>query len=385
LEVLAEVSFEMITPLGAMKLAIEEAQKGFGFVAPNPPVGCVILDQQENLLAKGFHRIYGGDHAEIDALKQIKDPAKLKGATVYVTLEPCAHQGKTGSCAKMLATLPIAKVVYGLEDPFREVSGKGLEILSEAGITVEKSQHLADELEELAEVFLYNHRQQKTFVAIKVATSLDGLMAHISGDSRWITGDESREYVHFLRAQFDAVLVGKNTFLKDDPKLNIRHPKFVGKKNKVIFLDTDGSASKQLEKMQLFQTHEPEDIYVVSVASIAGLPPGVQSLICKSDSRGFVDLEHLLKVLFEKRIFSIFVEGGATVLSEFLQRGLVQRYYQFIAPVIMGAKTGLSFSRDVSIAQLPDRRELRCVRTQSFGSDILVTGRLDPLPTTGSH
>lgn len=375
----------MITPLGAMKLAIEEAQKGLGFVAPNPPVGCVILDQQENLLAKGFHRIYGGDHAEIDALKQIKDPAKLNGATVFVTLEPCAHEGKTGSCAKRLATLPIAKVVYGLEDPYAEVSGKGLEILKSAGIAIEKSPFLSDELEELPEVFLCNHRHQKTFVALKVATSLDGQMAHISGESRWITGAESREYVHYLRAQYDAVLVGKNTFLKDDPKLNIRNSRFIGKKNKVIILDTDGAASAQMGKSQIFQEHAPEDIYVVSINAVAGLPTGVQSLICKSDSKGFVDLQHLLKVLFEKRIFSIFVEGGATVLSEFLQQGLVHRYYQFIAPVIMGAKTGLSFSRDVSIAQLPDRRELRSVRNLSFGSDIMVTGRLDPHATIGSH
>jgi diaminohydroxyphosphoribosylaminopyrimidine deaminase/5-amino-6-(5-phosphoribosylamino)uracil reductase len=375
----------MITALGAMKLAIEEARKGFGFVAPNPPVGCVILDQQENLLAKGFHRIYGGDHAEIDALKQIKDPAKLKGATVYVTLEPCAHEGKTGSCAKRLATLPIAKVVYGLEDPFPQVSGKGLEILKSAGIQVEKSQHLTDELEELAEVFLFNQRQQKTFVALKVATSLDGQMAHISGESRWITGAESREYVHYLRAQYDAVLVGKNTFVKDDPKLNIRHPGFLGKKNKVIILDTDGSAAIHLSKSQLLKEHEPENIFIVSIRPAKDLPAGVQSLICNADGKGFVDLEHLLKLLFQKRIFSLFVEGGATVLSEFLQQGLVQRYYQFIAPMIMGAKTGLSFSRDVSISQLPDRHELRAVRNMTFGSDIMVTGRLDPQQTTGLH
>lgn len=137
----------MFTPLGAMKLAIDEARKGLGFVEHNPPVGCVILDAHGDLLAKGFHRIYGGDHAEIDALKQVRNEIELKGATIYVTLEPCAHEGKTPSCAKRLALLPIKKVVYGLQDPNPLVNGKGAELLRSAGILVEQEDTLKQELE----------------------------------------------------------------------------------------------------------------------------------------------------------------------------------------------------------------------------------------------
>lgn len=367
----------MLTPLGAMKLAIEEGRKGLGFVAPNPPVGCVILDKNGDLLAKGFHRIYGGDHAEIDALKQVVDESTLERATLYVTLEPCAHEGKTPSCAKHLAQLPLKKVVYGLRDPNPLVSGAGAEILRQAGIEAEEYDGLKNELEELPEAFLWNQRRQGTFVALKVATSLDGQLAHVSGDSKWITGEDSRQYSHYLRAIYDAVLVGKGTFLADNPALNIRHNQFIGKKNKVIILDGQGDALPKLQDSNLLKHHDWSDVYVVVAESITLPASKAQILPCGVDSSGRIDLGDMLKKLWKAGITSVFVEGGARVLSSLLQSGHVQRYYQFIAPQIIGARSGISFTSEFSIETLPDRRELRNPKTMSFGHDLLITGRLD--------
>ena len=223
----------------AMQLAISEALKGAPFVSPNPKVGCVILDSQGELLSTGYHKKFGEAHAEIEALKNL-NPDQLKGAHLIVTLEPCAHEGKTPSCAKTLAKLPIKKVTFGLVDPNPLVAGQGAKILKEAGIEVEEYQGiLKADLEEVCEEFLWNFRQKKVFVAVKIAQSLDGKIALLNGESKWITGPDSRQKVHELRAQYDAVLVGKNTILIDNPSLDIRHPK-IQKENKVVVLDRSG-------------------------------------------------------------------------------------------------------------------------------------------------
>ena len=369
----------MLTPLGAMSIAISEAQKGLGFVAPNPPVGCVILDKNGDMLAKGYHRIYGGHHAEIDALKQITQPESLVGATVYVTLEPCAHQGRTPSCAKHLATLPIKKIVYGCVDPNPLVSGQGLKILSDAGIQVEKSSVLQVELQELAEVFLWNQVKKAPFVAVKVATSLDGQLAHVSGESRWISGEESREWAHYLRAIYDATLIGGGTFEKDNPQLNIRHPQFIGKKNKVVILDTRARLIKSFSDSNIFKTHDPDDVYIAVGKGYkydGGYDYG-HWIECDLDEEGKISWPSLLNLLYGSGITSVLVEGGARTTSSLLNSGFAQRYYQFIAPILIGAKSGISFTKEVHHTTLPERNELMHSRIKSFGRDIMITGRLD--------
>ena len=229
----------------AMLLAIAEGSKGAGWVSPNPQVGCVILSSSGRLLSTGFHRKYGGPHAEVWALKALEKASDLEGAIVVVTLEPCAHEGKTPSCAKALAKLPISKVVYGLVDPNPLVAGQGLDIIRNAGIKVECITEFFPELtaplEQLCEHFLMNQNQKRPFVSLKVATSLDGIMAMKGGESQWISGPESRARVQFLRATHDAVLVGSGTILVDNPRLNSRDSNYEGKDpNKVIILDRRG-------------------------------------------------------------------------------------------------------------------------------------------------
>ena len=194
---------EKISSDGAMELALRVAYLGAAHVSPNPLVGCVIVDENHNFVACGYHERYGEAHAEISALNKIADVerALLKNSTFYVTLEPCAHQGKTPSCARTLSLLPIKKVIYGLQDPNPLVSGQGAQILKNASIEAEVYEvPLKVQLFELVEVFLKNFTQKKIFVAGKIASSLDGLMALKNGESKWITSVLAREFSHELRS-----------------------------------------------------------------------------------------------------------------------------------------------------------------------------------------
>ena len=252
-----------LTPQQAMQLAIQEAKKGAGFVSPNPLVGCVILDSKNRYLASSYHKFFGQAHAEMNALEKVINRDQLKGAHLFVTLEPCAHQGKTGSCARALVDLPLGSVTYGLLDPNPLVAGKGIEILEAGGVKTQPADNCYQELEELIEIYLYNRREKKSFVSLKVATSLDGQMALSSGESQWITGDSSRNFAHHLRGQYDSILVGLKTFQKDNPRLNIRLPKFSEKKLKVLILDPRGECLPTLKNSRVYQSHDPQDIIVV--------------------------------------------------------------------------------------------------------------------------
>ena len=351
-----------------MSLAIQEGQLGLGRVHPNPPVGCVVLDKNGEFLVSARHEVFGGNHAEINALEKIGDLQKLEGSTWYVTLEPCAHEAKTPSCAKALAKLPIAKVVYGLTDPNPKVSGQGLKVLSDAGIEVEEFKDLKLELEELAEVFLWNQRKKQVFVALKLASSLDGHVAHSSGESQWLTSEKSRSYNHYLRACYDAVAVGAGTIKTDNPKLNIRHPDFTDKKNKVVVFDMDGESFDT--SLELFQVREPRDIFWVSTEKNKNDIEAAGAIWVQANKLDFV-----LKQLFDRGITSLYVEGGADLFGSFLKEECVQRMYQFIAPVILGSK-GVNWTKSFSIEQFSNRVQLNNSCAIQIDKDLLFTGRL---------
>ncbi len=375
----------------AMRLALQEARLGAGFVSPNPQVGCVILDSQNRFLAKGYHQKYGGPHAEVNALRGLT-PAQLQGARLFVTLEPCAHEGKTPSCAKAIAQLPVKEVVYGLEDPNPLVAGQGAEIIRQAGIAAtpflsmmakdlspENSspeallQWQAD-LEEVCEHFLMNFRDQKPFVSLKVASSLDGQMGLKSGESKWITGPTAREYGHYLRATHDALLVGKKTVLVDDPKLDVRHPRFPGKRNKIVILDSQGECLKN-PQLQIFSTHSPQDIFVVTEepAPISAL---AQVFSLPRKPGGDYDLQQLLTKLWGVGVKSVLVEGGALTLSSFIEQMAANRLYLFQALVLLGARSGKAWSEGVTIKGMESKISLKHPQTQGLGPDLLITGRL---------
>lgn len=379
-----------MTVTQAMKLAISEAGKGAPYASPNPMVGSVVLDAQGKFLASGYHEIYGGPHAEVNAVKNLSEN-ELQGAHVVVTLEPCAHEGKTPSCAKMLAKLPVKKVTFGLIDPNPLVAGQGAKILEAAGIEAvvyADADKMVDAemkraLEEACEAFLWNFRQKKVFVSLKMASSLDGQVALKNGESQWITGPESREQVHYLRSCYDAILVGKGTVQFDNPSLNIRHPK-IQKTNKVIVLDGEADLLKKFSELKLAQVHKHENIFwcvaeelkeeILKTVVAMTSPP--QIVFCKTKVGGDLDLPDLLTQVYKLGVRSVMVEGGAFTASSFVKESLINRLYLFQAPHLMGAGGSKSWTESLRIDEMKNRISLQNPKYKIFGNDIMITGRL---------
>lgn len=375
----------------AFELALAEARKGAPFVSPNPLVGCVILDANGNFLSKGYHQKYGEAHAEVNALKGLS-PESLRGAHVIVTLEPCAHEGKTPSCAKALAKLPIKKVTFGLTDPNPLVAGQGAQILKDAGIEAEELSQksvsnyldLKMQLEKVCENFLWNFRQKKVFVALKMASSLDGQIALQSGESQWITGPESREFVHELRASYDAVLVGAGTVEFDNPSLNIRHPG-IEKTNEVVVLDPNARLLNKFVDLKLMQVRPADHVFWCVASSqkeqclqtVKDLQVTPQFIFLETDSLGSFDLPDLMAELYKKGLRSVMIEGGGSTASAFLEAGLVNRLWLFQAPLILGAGYGVSWTRGLKTLSMDRGVRLKYPETLNFGSDRCWTGLLN--------
>ncbi|MGZ3721579.1 MAG: bifunctional diaminohydroxyphosphoribosylaminopyrimidine deaminase/5-amino-6-(5-phosphoribosylamino)uracil reductase RibD [Bdellovibrionales bacterium] len=355
-----------------MKLAIEEGKRGAGFVSPNPLVGCVILGREGNIIGKGHHARIGEAHAEVNALESIQDKTQIEGAQVFVTLEPCAHEGRTPSCAKTLAKLPIASVSYGLKDPNPLVSGRGAEILRAAGKNVIAYSGLQNELEELCEIFLMNMREKRPFVALKAAASLDGKIALSDGTSQWITGEPARAHTQYLRGCYDAVLAGAGTFIKDNPRLNSRDLHFATKRSKVILLDPEGITLPLLQGSALLEVRVPEDVYIVTASKRKTDLP-IRQLVSPLVNGEF-DLSVVLQQLYSEKINSIFIEGGAYTYSSFLRQKQADRVCLYVAPKILG--DGITWSAGLTTSSLSDAISLRDMRSEKIGEDFLFSGKL---------
>jgi diaminohydroxyphosphoribosylaminopyrimidine deaminase/5-amino-6-(5-phosphoribosylamino)uracil reductase len=362
-----------LTPKEAMSVAIEEGRQGAGFVSPNPLVGCVILDRDGNLIGKGYHAKLGALHAEMHALSQVKDRGRLEGAHMYVTLEPCAHEGRQPSCAKALAALPIASVTYGLEDPNPKVSGEGAAILRRAGKQVTRCTELQDELEELAEIFLVNMREQRPFVSVKVASSLDGKIALADGSSQWITGESARGHVQSLRGFYDAVLTGMGTYRRDNPRLNSRDPRFASLPQKLVLLDPRGESAETLAGSNLLTVRRPQDVYVVTAPG-ARCASGANHVEVALENSGEFDFRQVLAKLREAGIHSVFTEAGAHSVSAIFRQKLADRLYLFLAPKLLGK--GLSWTSGMEISALNQAIGLKYSRLERFGDDLLVSCRV---------
>ena len=301
-----------LSPKEALKLAIRMAQKGIGRVEPNPPVGCVILDKNYKFLSGGYHTQYGNPHAEAEALKQVPNKKLLKGAHVFVTLEPCHHQGKTPPCAKTLSDLPISSLTYGARDPFTK--GKGILLLKRKGIKIIPSPHLTRECNHLVQKFSFSIQNQKTFISLKLGATLDGKISTLKGKSKWISGNKSLKHSQTLRASHTGVLIGVYTFLKDNPRLNIRHPSFKNKFNKVVILDPGGKSLPKLQNSLLLQSHNPKDVIVIYDLNKIKKPPSYPFLLKglkTSTKTGQFNLNTLVKSLYKhNKIDSLLVEGG---------------------------------------------------------------------------
>ena len=356
-----------------MCLALQKAKKGLGWVEPNPPVGCVILDSDYRLLSCGYHERYGGDHAEVCALKKIKDKELLKGAHVFVTLEPCHHQGKTPPCSLELVKYPIQSLTYGAEEPFTHK--KGLEFLKEKGIKIVPNTDFQEEIENLIAPFKFTFLKKRPFVSLKVASSLDGIIALEDGESKWITGEKSREHAHFLRAQHAAILIGVNTLLKDNPRLNIRVDPFKKKKNKVIILDPEGKSFSFLPESHLLKVHSPDQIIVCCSDQVKrqSFPSEIKVVSSLLHQGKYLPLSLLLADLYQReKIYSILVEGGAFCWSEFLRQQVAQKLYLYLAPRVIGK--GIHWSEYLTIKDLCLSSVLESMAVQPVGNDLLIEG-----------
>jgi len=360
-----------------MRLALSLAAGGWGRTNPNPLVGAVIV-RDGWVIAEGFHARLGEVHAERAALHNAEQNwQEVRGATLYVNLEPCSHQGRTPPCTEAIISSGIREVVVGMVDPNPLIAGKGIQQLRDAGITV-RTGILEQESRKLNEIFIKYITRHTPFVIMKAAMTLDGKIASASGDSRWISCTESREYVHRMRDRAAAVMVGSQTVLADNPALTTRLENGRGKDAVRIVVDSQGRI--------------PPDSRMIETESLAGVILATTSLIPADQEEkyrskgvrifkldgpdGKVDLPALMHILGSLEIDSVLLEGGGGLNAAALQSGIVDKVMMFVAPRIIGGETAVTPVEGAGIALMQDAIQLRNMTFCKSGEDILIEGYL---------
>lgn len=340
-----------------MKRCITLAKQARGKTSPNPIVGCVIVDDEGNILSEGYHHFCGANHAEREALSKADN---FENATLVVNLEPCCHYGKTPPCVDLIIDKGIKKVVYGMQDPNPLVAGKGLEKLRKAGVIVQ-GPVLENECKDLNEVFIKNKLENKVFVVIKTATTIDGKIATKTGDSKWITSEASRKKARNLRNLYDAILTSASTILADNPSM--KH------KNKIII-------DRELKTDVEMPIYNDGNIYIFycedknnTLKSKHNKRPDIKFI--KAPQRcSNLDIEFVLKKIFEFGIMSVFVESGGKLNESFLP--YADKLYYFMAPKILGDNCAKSCFDGANIEKISQCAEFNCESVKSFGPDLLV-------------
>ncbi len=356
-----------------MRLALRLARKGGGRVSPNPLVGAVVV-RDGMVVGRGYHAAYGRDHAEVVALREAGE--RSKGATLYVTLEPCNHTGHTPPCTQAILKAGIARVVVGMRDPNPDVAGGGVETLRRQGVRVDVG-ILEERCRQLNESFIHFVTRKTPYVVMKIAATLDGKTATRMGQSQWITGKAALRYVHRLRGTMDAVMVGIGTVLKDDPLLTCRSSRPPHQPLRIV-VDTS---------LRL-----PEDGNLVSSVGIAPLlvatgpdvdPSRRDRLLSRGVEilslplyNGKVDLKQLMVMLGERRVTSILAEGGSQLNASLLRRGIVHKVLFFYAPKILGGQESLSMFAGPSPDVLGDAVPVKSWKIRRMGEDFLFQGYL---------
>ncbi len=352
-----------------MQQALDLAKTAMGHTSPNPMVGCVVV-KNGKLVASGCHERYGEFHAERNALTRCKED--LTGADLYVTLEPCCHQGKTPPCTDIIIERKIGRVFVGALDPNPKVDGGGIKILREHGIEVITG-ILEQECLALNEIFFHYITTGLPYVAMKYAMTLDGKIASANGDSKWVTGEKAREHVHFLRKKYSAILAGIDTVLADDPLLNCRTEEGVDPIRVIcdshLRLPMDSQIVKTAGKIRTIAAYTDAEEGTKKKLESTGV-----ELLQISEKNGHVDLEKLIRTLGEKKIDSILVEGGGNIHGSLLQTGLVNRVYAYIAPKLIGGKNALSPVGGEGIEKMKDAVVLQNQEILHLGADYCIRG-----------
>ena len=356
-----------------MRLAMQLAGNAIGRTSPNPLVGAVIV-KDNRVVGCGWHRKAGTPHAEVHALNQAGELAQ--GADVYVTLEPCAHYGKTPPCAKALVEAKVKNVYGGLLDVNPKVAGKGFKILEDAGIHVEYG-FLQDELRKQNEVFFKWIEHKKPFIVLKAAMTLDGKIATATGQSKWITNETSRAYGYKLRDIYDGIMVGINTVIEDNPMLTARVD---GGKNPIrivvdssLRIDINANVVQDKSAKSIIATTDKADKDKILKLQAQD----VDVIVVDKDENDKVDIEKLLDILGQQNICSILVEGGATLSGSFVAKKLVDKVYFFIAPKIIGGKEAKTPVAGTGILNLQEALALKDIQIEKLEEDILIIGRVD--------
>jgi diaminohydroxyphosphoribosylaminopyrimidine deaminase/5-amino-6-(5-phosphoribosylamino)uracil reductase len=353
-----------------MRLALELALHGQGLVEPNPMVGCVLVrDGQE--VGRGYHRRFGDAHAEVNALRVAGD---ARGATAYVTLEPCCHQGKTGACSVALVQAGVSRVVVAALDPFPQIAGGGVRQLRAAGISVDVGV-LEDAARDLNASFFCRWERGRPWVIAKWAMSLDGKIATAAGDSRWISNENSRAWVHRLRGRMDGIIVGFRTALRDDPQLTAR-PAGPRLATRIVF---DSRLELPLDSRLIASA------FAAPVMLIADRPKDearrrVEGLGCQvfdvAGAEGAAAIELVLRELARREMCNVLVEGGGRMLGSFFDADCIDEVIAFIAPRLIGGSAAPSPIGGAGSAELHAGRGLRNLETERFGDDFCLRGRI---------
>ncbi len=354
-----------------MRAALALAARGLGRTAPNPAVGCVLV-REGAVVGRGWTQPGGRPHAETEALLRAGDAAR--GATAYVSLEPCAHTGKTPPCAEALATAGIVRAVVAIEDPDPRVCGRGVARLRDAGIRVDVGA-CAAEASALNAGFFLRVAQGRPLVSLKLATSLDGRIATRSGDSRWITGEAARRRGHLLRATHDAVMVGTGTALADDPELTCRLPGLADRSPVRVVLDR----TLRLPEAAKILAAKGVSTWIVAAAPgdaarKTALERGGAQVIDVPAVDGRLSLKDALRALGDRGITRLLVEGGSALAASLLEQDLVDRIYWFRSAAIVGGD-GLAAAGSLEVERLADVKRFERVDVETLGADVLETYR----------
>lgn len=359
-----------------MKEALRLARKGLGSTSPNPAVGAVIV-RKGHIIASGYHKKAGGDHAEVEALSMLGGKAEAND-TMYVNLEPCNHYGKTPPCTMAILKSGLKKVVIGMLDPNPGVKGGGAGFLLEKGIEV-RSGILESECRRLNEAFIKYIITGRPFVIAKSALTMDGWSATSTGHSRWVTGDRSRNFVHRLRDRVDGVLVGVGTIITDNPSLTTRIGNRRGRDPIRVIVDTHLRIPQDARVLNL------DSDSITLLATGMDVKPGllkkferdgVSIVRCPIKDR-MVDLNSLMIELGRRSITCLMVEGGSSVMGSMIREMLIDKFYIFKAPRIFGGDDGFPMARGAGPVMMDRSLMMRDIRTRRIGGDILITGYAD--------
>ena len=355
-----------------MKIALDLAKKGEGLTSPNPMVGAVIV-KKGKVVGTGFHKALGEAHAEVVAIDKAGDSAK--GATLYVTLEPCNHTGRTPPCTGKIVDANISRVVVAMKDPNPDVKGGGIDYLKQHGIDIVLG-ICKDKAKKLNEAFIKYVGTKRPFVIIKCAATLDGRIATKTGDSRWVSGKESRAFVHRLRHAVDAIMIGINTVKQDDPSLTTRLNDLKGHDPFRIILDTHLAISENAKVLRL---NSASDTIIVTGNSISEKKKtqieNKRIRIIKSPVKdGLIDLDSLMDRLGDFNITSVLIEGGSRVIAKALDEKIVDKIIFFYAPKIMGGDDGVPVCKGQGPDLMNNCIPVKDINVRRFGDDVMIEG-----------